>query len=44
MKFGYAHVVENEDKFDKNFAHEILATILKLELPKVTHPDKITKE
>jgi len=34
MSHGYAHVVEDEDKFSNNFAHEIIATILGLEKTK----------
>ncbi|KRX06794.1 hypothetical protein PPERSA_11439 [Pseudocohnilembus persalinus] len=43
LSYGYAHVIENEAEFSKNFAHEIIATIMKLELPNVLNPKKLDK-
>ena len=44
MSFGYAHVLEKNHNFHRNFAHEIIASILDLDKPGVTHPDRYTKD
>lgn len=38
MSFGYAHVIEEEEKFNKINHHEIMATILDISKLSVTKP------
>ncbi|EAR94086.1 CwfJ carboxy-terminal 1-like protein (macronuclear) [Tetrahymena thermophila SB210] len=44
LRYGYAHVVEDEKAFSKNFAHEIICNILNLEKPKVLYPEKASRD
>ena len=38
MSHGYAHVIENEGAFSRNFAREILANVLRVEKNNVVAP------
>lgn len=44
LKFGYAHVIENENHFSSNFAREILASILSVDKSSVLSPKPRTED
>jgi len=42
--FGYAHIIEKKEKFNRLFAHEIIGSELEIEKSDILYPKKRTKD